>query len=221
MVAIYRAASIAAVTACTAFGVAMAAPSFAETVDTAVSSVTNEQILPPVPAVEPLPAPPSTESAPEAAPMQDAAPASPVASAKPKAATLNHLVDLQSIPQKLDRETECLAASVYFESKTEPLEGQLAVAEVIINRAKSGRFASSICGVVFQKGQFSFVRGSGFPPIARNSHMWREAVAIAQIALNDHWDSRASKALFFHAKRVSPGWNKVRVAQLGNHVFYR
>ncbi|HEV2569909.1 cell wall hydrolase [Sphingomonas sp.] len=219
MVAFYRAASIAAVSFCTAFGVAAAAPSFAETVNTAVSSVTNEQILPPVPTVEPLPVPPSIESAPEAAPVETAAPA-PV-SARPKAATLNHLVDLQSIPQKLDRETECLAASVYFESKTEPLEGQLAVAEVIINRAKSGRFASSICGVVFQKGQFSFVRGSGFPPIARNSYMWREAVAIAQIALNDHWDSRASKALFFHAKRVAPGWNKVRVAQLGNHVFYR
>ena len=217
MVATYRAASIAAVTFCTAIGVAAAAPSFAETVHTAVSSATNEQTLPPVPTVEPLPADATNESAVEAAPaaIESTAPA------KPKAATLNHLVDLQVIPTKLDRETECLAASVYFESKTEPLEGQLAVAEVILNRAKSGRFASSICGVVFQKGQFSFVRGKGFPPIARNGHAWREAVAIAQIAMNDHWDSRASKALFFHATRVSPGWNKVRVAQLGNHVFYR
>jgi spore germination cell wall hydrolase CwlJ-like protein len=220
MVAIYRAASIAAVSFCTAFGVAAAAPSFAETVDTAVSSITNEHILSPVPTVEPLPATPSIESAPAAAPAQAPAPA-PAVAPKPKAATLNHLVDLQAIPQKLDRETECLAASVYFESKTEPLEGQLAVAEVVINRAKSGRFANSICGVVFQKGQFSFVRGGGFPPIARSGHAWREAVAIAQIAMNDHWDSRASKALFFHATRVSPGWNKTRVAQLGNHVFYR
>ena len=218
MVAIYRAASIAAVTFCTAFGVAAAAPSFAETVDTAVSSATNEQILPPVPKVEPLPADPGIESAPAAAPAQAA---SEIVSVRPKAATLNHLVDLQTIPDKLDRETECLAASVYFESKTEPLEGQLAVAEVVMNRATSGRFAKSICGVVFQKGQFSFVRGGGFPPIARNGHAWREAVAIAQIAMNDHWDSRASKALFFHATRVSPGWNKTRVTQLGNHVFYR
>jgi N-acetylmuramoyl-L-alanine amidase len=221
MVAIYRAASIAAVTFCTAFGVAAAAPSFAETVDTAVSSMTNEQILPPVPTVEPLPAVQSIESAPAAAPVPAPAPASTTVPIRPKAATLNHLVDLQTIPDKLDRETECLAASVYFESKTEPLEGQLAVAEVVINRAESGRFAKSICGVVFQKGQFSFVRGGGFPPIARNGHAWREAVAIAQIAMNDHWDSRASKALFFHATRVSPGWNKTRVAQLGNHVFYR
>ena len=219
MVAIYRAASIAAVTACTAFGVALAAPSFAETIDISVSGLTNEQNLPPVPTVEPLPANPSIESADQAAPAEASAPAQLVA--RPKAATLNHLVDLQSIPDRLDRETECLAASVYFEAKTEPLEGQLAVAEVVLNRAESGRFAKSICGVVFQKGQFSFVRGNGFPPIAKKGHAWREAVAIAQIAMNDHWDSRASKALFFHATRVSPGWNKVRVAQLGNHVFYR
>ena len=50
---------------------------------------------------------------------------------------------------------------------------------------------------------------------------WREAVAIAQIELNDAWDSRASKALFFHATRVSPNWRATRVARIGNHVFYR
>lgn len=209
----HRAATLAAVTLCTASGVA-SAPSFAETVTTAVSVVSNEQNTMPVPALAVEPAPQASQ------PVVESAPVAASVRAR-KAATLNHLVDLQTIPQKLDRETECLAASVYFESKTEPLEGQLAVAEVVLNRAKSGRFASSICGVVFQKGQFSFVRGGGFPPINRSGYAWREAVAIAQIAMNDHWDSRASKALFFHARRVSPGWNKVRVAQLGNHVFYR
>lgn len=215
MVAFYRAASLAAVSFCTVFGVAIAAPSFAETVDLAVSSVSNEQILPPVPSVEPLPAIPSIESADMAAPAPQ-----PVEA--PKATSLAQLVAQQDMPAELDRETECLAASVYFEAKGEPLEGQLAVAEVVKNRASSGgRFPASICQVVFQKGQFHFVRGGGFPPIAKASHAWREAVAIAQIELDDEWDSRASKALFFHASRVSPGWNKVRVAQLGNHVFYR
>ena len=58
------------------------------------------------------------------------------------------------------RELECLAAGVYFESKSEPLGGQLAVGQVIANRANShGRFPSSYCGVLFQRGQFSFVRG--------------------------------------------------------------
>jgi N-acetylmuramoyl-L-alanine amidase len=220
MIRLYRAASFAAVTFCTAFGVAAAAPSFAETVNTAVSAITNEQPNPPVPAIFQDSAidmdAKSIESAPEAAPARPA----PVAT--PKAANLAQLVALQTVPQSLDREAECLAASVYFESKGEPLEGQLAVAEVVINRAESGgRFPPSICRVVFQKGQFHFVRAGGFPPIAKSSRAWREAVAIAQIAMNEQWASRASKAMFFHATRVSPRWNKTRIATLGNHVFYR
>jgi N-acetylmuramoyl-L-alanine amidase len=211
---LYRAASFAAVTLCTALGVA-SAPSFAETVTTAVSVISNETTAEPVPAVvavEPLPEIPQSlpESAIEAAPAPER-----------KAATLDQLVSWQAMPKTLDRETECLAASVYFESKGEPLEGQLAVAEVVINRAESGRFAPSICKVVFQKGQFSFVRGGAFPKINKAGHFWREAVAIAQIAMDEAWESRASDALFFHARRVSPSWNKTRVAQLGNHIFYR
>ena len=215
---LYRAASIAAVSFCTVFWAAHSAPSFAEPVLNAVSEISNAPDASAVPtvAVEPLPAIPQTAKdgaiGAEAADDDDA----------PKATSLAALVDEQDMPAKLDRETECLAASVYFESKSEPLEGQLAVAEVVINRANSsGRFPPSICAVVFQKGQFSFVRGNGFPPINRNGEFWKTAVAIAQIAMNDEWDSRASNALFFHATRVRPGWNKVRVAQLGNHVFYR
>lgn len=137
------------------------------------------------------------------------------------ARSLAQLVALHDGTQTADREEECLAGAVYFESKGEPLEGQLAVAEVIINRAKSGRFAPSICGVVFQRSQFSFVRGGGFPPIARSSRGWREAVAIAKIARQDMWDSSADDALYFHARRVSPGWKLKRIASIGNHVFYR
>ncbi len=120
-----------------------------------------------------------------------------------------------------DREEECLAGAVYFEAKAEHLEGQLAVAKVIVNRAASGRFPASLCGVVFQRGQFSFVRGGGFPPIARSGRDWREAVAIARIARDDLWKSPVPKALFFHARHVSPGWRLTRLASVGNHVFYR
>ena len=216
---IYRAASLAAVTFCAVFGIANSAPSFAEPAVGAVSVASNEQIPTPVPAVpvEPLPQLPEVRS--------DSAIAAAPADEEPtriQSKSLDQLVSQQVMPDSIDRETECLAASVYFESKTEPLEGQLAVAEVVINRATSGgRFPPSICAVVFQKGQFSFVRAGGFPPINRNGVNWKTAVAIAQIAMEDLWDSRASKALFFHAARVRPGWNKVRVAQLGNHVFYR
>lgn len=121
----------------------------------------------------------------------------------------------------LTDEMECLAGAVYFESKGEPLDGQLAVAEVIINRAKSGRFPATLCGVVKQRGQFSFVRGGKFPPIQRGSANWRKAVGIAHVAMKDLADSSAENALFFHARRVSPGWKLKRVATVGNHIFYR
>jgi len=120
------------------------------------------------------------------------------------------------------RERECLAVGIYFESKSEPLAGQLAVGEVIANRAHSGgRFPSSYCGVLFQRGQFSFVSGHSWPAISRSSRQWQNAVAIAQIVDQDLKDSGAPGALFFHAKRVSPHWRLTRVASIGNHVFYR
>ena len=72
------------------------------------------------------------------------------------------------------RELECLATGIYFESKSEPLAGQLAVGQVIANRANSGgRFPSSYCGVLFQRSQFSFVRGHSLPSVPRASRSGR------------------------------------------------
>ena len=137
------------------------------------------------------------------------------------ARSLSQLVAMNLGTATIDRQEECLAGAIYFEAKGEPLDGQLAVAKVIMNRFRSGRFPASVCGVVFQRSQFSFVRGNGFPQIARNSRSWREAVAIAKIANNDMWDSSVDNALYFHARRVSPGWRLNRIATIGNHVFYR
>ena len=119
------------------------------------------------------------------------------------------------------RELECLAGAIYFESKSESLKGQLAVGHVIANRASSGRFPSTYCGVVYQRSQFSFVRGRSMPPIARSGMQWKNAVAIAKIVDQKLQPTPVSKAMFFHARRVSPGWRLTRVATLGNHVFYR
>jgi len=119
------------------------------------------------------------------------------------------------------RELECLAGAIYFESKSESLTGQLAVGHVIANRAASGRFPSSYCGVVYQRSQFSFVRGHSMPYIPRASQDWEDAVAIAKIVDQKLQPSPMGKALYFHARRVSPGWRMARVGTLGNHVFYR
>jgi len=118
-------------------------------------------------------------------------------------------------------EMECLAGAIYFEAKSESLKGQLAVGHVVANRAASGRFPSTYCGVVYQRSQFSFVRGRSMPPIARSGLQWKNAVAIAKIVDQGLVPTPVSKALFFHARRVSPGWRLTRVATLGNHVFYR
>ena len=119
------------------------------------------------------------------------------------------------------RELECLAVGIYYEAKSESLNGQLAVGHVIANRAESGRFPSSYCGVLFQRSQFSFIRGRSLPTVPRASQDWQDAVAIAKIVDQELKPSPMGKALFFHARRVSPGWRLTRVGTLGNHVFYR
>jgi len=125
-------------------------------------------------------------------------------------------------PDAGSHELECLATGIYFESKSEPLTGQLAVGQVIANRAHSGnRFPPSYCGVLFQRGQFSFVRGHSLPSVSHSSRQWQTAVAIAKIVDQNLKDSVVGNALFFHARYVSPGWHMKRVASIGNHIFYR
>jgi spore germination cell wall hydrolase CwlJ-like protein len=142
---------------------------------------------------------------------------------KPDAVTADSLAELVSEtkrPVDLDPELRCLAGAVYFESRGESLVGQLAVAHVVLNRAQSGRFPKSLCGVVHQKSQFSFVRGGKMPAV-REGTQWSNAVAIAQIARDGSWKNHAPGAMFFHARYVSPGWRKTRIAQIDNHIFYR
>ncbi len=167
------------------------------------------------PVVQALPA----EPAPAAASNTDAQDFSGPSS--PAATSLAALVDAQGQPDDMSRELNCLAGAIYFESKGESLEGQLAVGRVIIARAKSGRFPASYCGVVYQPSQFSFVRGNAMPGIRKGSQDWREAVAVAEIADAGTWQSPCEGATSFHAASVSPNWRMKRVARVGNHIFYR
>jgi spore germination cell wall hydrolase CwlJ-like protein len=124
-----------------------------------------------------------------------------------------------------DAEQDCLANAVYFEARGEPLEGQLAVAEVVLNRAASGRYPATLCGVVTQPWQFSFVNRTGRIPAAnRGSEAWRRAVAIARIA-QDRVNSTlgSSDVLWYHADYVRPSWGRRlnRLTKVGLHIFYR
>jgi N-acetylmuramoyl-L-alanine amidase len=160
------------------------------------------------------PATPDVQTQPNA--EDNAAPA-----AKPSGDLAAMVAQLRG-PDAGSRELECLATGIYFESKGEPLAGQLAVGKVIANRAASGgRFPDTYCGVLFQRGQFSFVHGHGLPSVPSANRQWQTAVAIAKIVDQGLQQSQAGNALFFHARYVSPSWGKKRVASIGNHIFYR
>lgn len=187
-------------------------PSRAWQVDPATSA--PPIVAAPAPAAAPtivtLPAVPAPEASaePTQAPLQ-LLPVSPAKMAVAQAATVDQA------------EENCLATAVYFEAKGEPMRGQRAVAEVILNRMRSGRFPSSACGVVKQRGQFSFVHGGRLPSVPRDCAAWHTAVAVARSAIEGSGERVASNALFFHARGVVAGWHAVRVARIGHQVFYR
>ena len=139
------------------------------------------------------------------------------------AASLRELVSTIDTNGEMSREMMCLAQAVYFESRGEPLDGQLAVARVVINRAESNTFPDDYCSVVTQRAQFSFVRGGAIPTPNHGSDAWTRAKAIARIAHRDLWESPAQDALYFHATYVRPRWagRMTARATINRHIFYR
>jgi len=123
----------------------------------------------------------------------------------------------------LDTETNCLATAVYFEARGESLEGQLAVARVVMNRATSGRYPPDWCSVVKQPAQFSFVQHGQFPQANTDSDAWKKAEAIAELAAANVVPSIGPDVLWYHADYVAPAWrhNLQEVEQIGAHIFYR
>ena len=123
------------------------------------------------------------------------------------------------------REVDCLAKNIYFEAGTEPREGKIAVAEVTVNRVKSG-FANTVCGVVKQKVnntcQFSWYCSPKKP--ITNTAAWSESNRIAKnILLFNKKYGIIGDARYFHADYVNPSWtnSKQFKGQIGNHLFYR
>jgi spore germination cell wall hydrolase CwlJ-like protein len=133
------------------------------------------------------------------------------------------LVDKFATNAPLDEQTNCLATAVYFEARGESLEGQLAVARVVMNRAASGRYPPDWCSVVKQPAQFSFVRHGEFPYVDSNSYAWQRAEAIAELAAANVVPSVSTDVLWYHANYVAPSWRRSlqEVQQIGAHIFYR
>lgn len=143
--------------------------------------------------------------------------------AAPAALTLEADVARLAAVETAGAEEDCLANAVYFEARGESLQGQLAVAEVVLNRSRSGRYPTTWCGVVTQHAQFSFVRGGVIPAANRSSEAWKRAVAIARIAQQGTNRMLAPNVLWYHANYVSPSWGRrlARSSVIGAHIFYR
>jgi spore germination cell wall hydrolase CwlJ-like protein len=133
------------------------------------------------------------------------------------------LVDKYATNAALDEQTNCLATAVYFEARGESVEGQLAVARVVMNRAASGRYPPDWCSVVKQPAQFSFVRHGEFPYADTNCEAWRKAEAIAQLAAANVVPSVEPDVLWYHATYVATSWgHRLNYAEkIGAHIFYR
>ena len=124
---------------------------------------------------------------------------------------------------------KCLAEAVYFESRGEVERGQIAVAQVVVNRALSGYYPANICGVVYQNAnrllacQFTFAC-DGIPDVVREPDMWAQAKRIARDMLDGKiWLTEIGKATHYHAYWVRPKWvREMRTLQrIGVHTFYR
>jgi N-acetylmuramoyl-L-alanine amidase len=135
------------------------------------------------------------------------------------------LVDKFSAGAPLTDQANCIAVAVYHEARGESLEGQLAVAKVIMNRAASGKYPASWCGVVKQPWQFSFVnpRTGYMPSVDEASASWRKALGVTRLAVANAVQSVPSECLWYHADYVAPSWGRrlTRVEKIGAHIFYR
>ncbi len=146
-------------------------------------------------------------------------------------------VDTHALQREIARanrresDLQCLAENIYFEARGEPIEGQYAVAEVTLNRTRAEHFPHTICAVVHEMrwdpvrqrpvADFSWTELGGLSP--ENGPAWKRAMTVATAVYDDTPDPIASGALFYHSKKVRPGWARSRTAitTLGNHVFYR
>lgn len=131
-------------------------------------------------------------------------------------------------PDDADRATECLTAAIYYEARSEPLDGQRAVAQVVLNRVRDRAFPATVCGVVYQGStrhtgcQFSFTcDGSMLRP--RDAAAWARSRMVAQMALSGSVYAPVGAATSYHANYVLPWWapSLSRVATVGSHIFYR
>ena len=137
--------------------------------------------------------------------------------------------DVVSIKTR-EKQLDCLAINIYREAGYEPFEGKVAVAQVVMNRVKSGDFGNDVCGVVYQKNvvmdkivcQFSWYCDSVHKTRPVNPAAYKESYEVAKkVLLEDFRLSVLKDALYYHADYVNPRWQLDKIGKIGTHIFYR
>ena len=126
------------------------------------------------------------------------------------------------------RQRQCLAEAIFYEARSERVSGQMAVAEVVMNRVNSRHYPNSICGVVYQGSerrtgcQFSFTC-DGSMDVEPYGRGWERSVDVADHIMMGFARPLTSRATHYHTVAVDPIWNDtlVRTRRIGSHIFYR
>ena len=157
----------------------------------------------------------------------DRGPAGPVEPEAPPQGDRHRYAELIE-PDAMDREQRCLAEAVYFEARSEPEDGQAAVAQVVLNRVKSGLYPASVCGVVYQNRhrymgcQFSFAC-EGKSLRITDAASWSSATRVASAVIEGRtYLAEVGGATHYHADYVRPGWSRRlrKMDVIGRHIFY-
>jgi spore germination cell wall hydrolase CwlJ-like protein len=117
----------------------------------------------------------------------------------------------------ISREVRCLAENIYHEARGESFKGKLAVAVVTLNRTKKEEYPSSICGVVYQKGQFSW---TGKKRKITDWTDYSDSLLAANMAIENSNILGRFTATHYHNDTVAPAWGLRKVAKIGKHIFY-
>ncbi|MEE2878101.1 MAG: cell wall hydrolase [Pseudomonadota bacterium] len=130
--------------------------------------------------------------------------------------------------EDMSRQMKCLAEAVYYEARSESTSGQLAVAEVIMNRVRDHRYPNTACDVVYQGAtrttgcQFTFTCDGALDRSPRGWR-WDKAKSIAAHVMLELQETRTNGATHYHATYVNPVWNSglIKTSHIGTHIFYR
>lgn len=131
--------------------------------------------------------------------------------------------------ESIEKNLKCLALNIYREAGNEPFEGKVAVAQVTLNRTKSPDFPSTVCGVVYQKNnftgkivcQFSWYCDSDARVRPINKEAYEESFRVAKMVYVEDFELESIKnALYYHADYVHPNWKYRKVTKIGTHIFY-